>query len=90
MSMEEHVAVAVRRNKFVRTRRNLASFDGTVTEEEIDDARAAIAAMPLAELVAALRDIDGMIEATLARGDFSYGLGQISARVVAALKLAEP
>jgi hypothetical protein len=45
-SMVERVARAVRRNKFVRTRR-IASFDETVppTDEEIDDARAAIAAM---------------------------------------------
>lgn len=44
--MVERVARAVRRNRFIRTRR-IASFDGTVppTDEELDDARAAIDAM---------------------------------------------
>jgi hypothetical protein len=44
--MVERVARAVRKNRFVRTRRE-GSFDETVppTEQELDDARAAIAAM---------------------------------------------
>jgi hypothetical protein len=54
-ALVERVAKAVRCDQFARTRR-LSSFDENVppTSNEMDNARAALAATPLAELVEAL------------------------------------
>jgi hypothetical protein len=59
-ALVERVAKAVRRNQFERTHR-LSSFDENVppTSNEMDNARAALAATPLGELVEALEDIAG-------------------------------
>ena len=43
----ERVARAVRRNRFVRTGRGGVFDEAELNESELDDARAAIAAMPL-------------------------------------------
>jgi hypothetical protein len=65
-ALVERVAKAVRCDQFARTRR-LSSFDENVppTSNEMDNARAALAATPLAELTEALERLSRMLPAVL-------------------------